>query len=104
MEEHISIDWPATFRHIIVGMVASMMFGYFLTLVIISMYCSHEFNIHGVVLDKIPQEIKNKYKSKLLMILETMCWYLRQKEEEKIEEEEIVEVIKRGGKRSIKGR
>ena len=72
-------DWATTFRHIFVGMIISMMLGYFLTLLFVLCYASYEFNIHGVVMEQIPQEIKNKYKSKTLIILETICWYLRQK-------------------------
>ena len=78
------MDTVLSFKTVIVifvsGLLASLIIGDFLSLVIVTAFIASEFNLLNLVYTQIPEDLRDKYNSKMLVVLEHLADILRQGE------------------------
>lgn len=71
------------------GMLVSLIVGNFLSLLAITTFIASEFNLLNLFYTQIPEEIRDKYRSKLLVLLEYITEILKQAEGVKYKSETL---------------
>lgn len=72
----------------IAGMTTALMLPEWISFLFIIEYVGYQFGIIQLLWQQIPQEFRNKYNSKILVLLEWICDILRQAENREIEEKD----------------
>jgi hypothetical protein len=55
------------------GLGIGLIMGEVLTLLVVLMYMSYEFNVHNTFYEQIPKELRNKYNSKVSVLLKYLA-------------------------------
>lgn len=100
------MDAVLSFKTVIVifvsGLLASLILGDFLTLLIISGFVASEFNLLNLIYTQLPEDLRDKYNSKLLIILEYFTEILKQTESRTITRSESSRELRSSKKRTVK--
>jgi len=65
------------------GITTALILPYWMAFLFVLLYVSYQFNIINVIYRQIPLDLRSKYRSKILIILEWICDILRQAEVKK---------------------